>query len=134
MPRTYNLFISHAWDYNSDYYSLIQKLDDYPYFSYKNYSVPEHDALKTKTDKELEEALNRQIAPTSVVLIIAGMYYNYRRWIQKEIDIAKTKGKPIIVIKPWGAQVVPSELNKSDYIQVNWQASSIIQAIRDNAS
>ena len=131
--RTYNLFISHAWDYNSDYYNLINLLDNYPYFSYKNYSVLEHDALDTKTNKELEEALNRQIAPTSVVLIIAGMYYNHRKWIQKEIDIAKAKGKPIIVIRPRGAERMPSELISDEYIRVNWNSTSIVKAIKDNS-
>ena len=131
--RTYNLFISHAWDYNSDYYNLINLLDNYPYFSYKNYSVPEHDALDTKTNKELEEALNRQIAPTSVVLIIAGMYYNHRKWIQKEIDIAKAKGKPIIVIRPRGAERMPSELISDEYIRVNWNSTSIVKPIKDNS-
>lgn len=91
MLKIYNLFISHAWDYNSDYYNLVDLLSNYPYFNFKNYSVPQHDALNTKTNWELEEALNRQIAPTSVVLIIAGMYYNNRKWIQKEIEIAKAK-------------------------------------------
>lgn len=106
--KTYNIFISHAWDYNSDYYRLVEKLKNEPYFYFKNYSVPEHDALKTKTDKELEEALYRQIAPVSAVLIIAGMYYNHRKWIQKEIEIAQFYNKPIIVIKPWGAERLPS--------------------------
>lgn len=130
MFKTYNLFISHAWDYNSDYYSLEKKLKEDPWFSFKNYSVPQHDTLKTKTNKELDEALCRQIAPTSVVLIIAGMYYNHRQWIQREIEIAKAYRKPIIVIRPWGAERMPSELTTSDFIQVNWQTSSIIEAIK----
>lgn len=126
--KTYNIFISHAWDYNSDYYRLVEKLNNEPYFYFKNYSVPEHDALKTKTDKELEEALYRQIAPVSAVLIIAGMYYNHRKWIQKEIEIAQFYSKPIIVIKPWGAERLPSELN--NFVQVNWQINSIVNAIK----
>lgn len=133
MLKIYNLFISHAWDYNSDYYNLVDLLSNYPYFNFKNYSVPQHDALNTKTNWELEEALNRQIAQTSVVLIIAGMYYNNRKWIQKEIEIAKSKGKPIIVIRPRGAERMPSELISDDYIRVNWNSSSIVQAIRENS-
>lgn len=133
MLKIYNLFISHAWDYNSDYYNLVDLLSNYPYFNFKNYSVPQHDALNTKTNWELEEALNRQIAPTSVVLIIAGMYYNNRKWIQKEIEIAKAKGKPIIVIRPRGTERMPSELISDDYIRVNWNSSSIVQAIRENS-
>lgn len=131
--KTYNIFISHAWDYNGDYYTLEKKLKEEPWFNFKNYSVPQHDALQTKTNKELDEALCRQIAPTSVVLIIAGMYYNHRRWIQREIEIAKYYNKPIIVIRPWGAERMPSELTSSEFIQVNWQTSSIVGAIKINS-
>lgn len=130
MSKTYNLFISHAWDYNDDYYRLEKKLKDDLWFNFKNYSVPQHDALQTKTNKELDEALFRQIAPTSVILIIAGMYYNHRKWIQREIEIARVYRKPIIVIRPWGSERMPTELTSSEFIQVNWQTSSIIEAIR----
>lgn len=105
-------------------------LNDASYFSWKNYSVPQHDALDTKTDKELNEALHRQISPCSCVLIIAGMYYNYRKWIQKEIDIANEYGKPIIVIRPRGQVRMPSELISNNYHQVNWNTDSIVSAIR----
>ena len=64
----YNLFISHAWKYNSEYYNLVDMLNKASYFSWKNYSVPQHDALDTRTDKELDEALHRQISPCSCVL------------------------------------------------------------------
>ena len=37
MLKIYNLFISHAWDYNSDYYNLVDLLSNYPYFNFKNY-------------------------------------------------------------------------------------------------
>ena len=54
--KTYDLFISHSWDYNSEYYSLVEKLKEYPNLYFRNYSVPEHDALNTKTNAQLEEA------------------------------------------------------------------------------
>lgn len=127
----YNIFISHAWKYNSEYYNLEEMLNNAPYFTWKNYSVPQHDALDTKTDRELEEALKRQISPCSCVLIIAGMYYNYRTWIQKEIDIAKTYKKPIIVVRPGGQERMPSELLSDDFYRVNWSTNSIVEAVRN---
>ena len=105
-------------------------LDKVTYFSWKNYSVPQHDALDTRTDKELEEALHRQISPCSCVLIIAGMYYNHRRWIQKEIDIANSYKKPIIVVRPRGQERMPLELSAGSYHHVNWNAESVVSAIR----
>jgi hypothetical protein len=38
------------------------------------------------------------------VLIMAGMYSAYSKWINKEIEIAKRMGKVIIAIKPFGAE------------------------------
>lgn len=127
----YNIFISHAWKYNSEYYNLEEMLNNAPYFTWKNYSVPQHDALDTKTDRELEEALKRQISPCSCVLIIARMYYNYRTWIQKEIDIAKMYKKPIIVVRPRGQERMPSELLSDDFYRVNWSTNSIVEAVRN---
>ena len=127
----YNIFISHAWKYNSEYYNLEEMLNNAPYFTWKNYSVPQHDALDTKTDRELEEALKRQISPCSCVLIIAGMYYNYRTWIQKEIDIAKTYKKPIIVVRPRVKERMPAELLSDDFYRVNWSTNSIVEAVRN---
>ena len=127
----YNLFISHAWKYNNEYYNLVDLLNVAPYFYWKNYSVPEHDALDTTTNKELDDALHNQIRPCSAVLIIAGMYYNYRKWIQREIKIANEYNKPIIVIRPRGQERMPAELTSSEYHQVNWNTDSIISAIRN---
>ena len=37
--------------------------------------------------KELVNQLDEQIRQSTVVLVIGGMYCNYRKWIQKEIEI-----------------------------------------------
>ncbi len=39
--RTYNLFISHAWQYHDDYDRLVKMLDAADNFHYHNYSSPE---------------------------------------------------------------------------------------------
>lgn len=128
--KTYDLFISHSWDYNEEYYSLEQRLKDYPNFMYRNYSVPEHDALNTKTNAQLEQALFNQIKPVNVVIVFGGMYVNYRRWIQKEIEIAQYYNKPIIAIRPRGAERMPQELVNVADVTVNWNIDSIIDEIR----
>ena len=43
--KTYDLFISHAWKYNEDYYRLVDMLNNAPNFKWRNYSVPEHDPV-----------------------------------------------------------------------------------------
>lgn len=131
--RTYDLFISHAWDYNNQYYNLTNLLNDYSLFNFRNYSVPEHDPINFSTTSQLYNQLEEQIRQSSVVLLIAGKYIKYRKWIKEEIKIAKKYNKPIIAIRPWGADILPSEAESNADVIVNWNASSIVNAIRENA-
>lgn len=85
--KTYDLFLSHVWRSaeNSEYYRLENLLREASYFSWRNYSVPEHDPLGTKSNGELRHALHLQIAPINCFLVVSGMYVNHRKWIQEEI-------------------------------------------------
>lgn len=131
--RMYNLFISHPWTRDNEYNRLENMLNNSLFFNYKNYSVPSKHPLDVRTDKELEEALERQIRPTSVVLVLAGMYVNHRKWIQKEIDIAQKLNKPIIAIKPWGQERMPLEVTSVAKEVVGWNSISIVEAVRKNS-
>ena len=41
----YNLFISHSWNYDNHYAGLIEKLNSFPNFRFKDYSVPKDDPI-----------------------------------------------------------------------------------------
>ena len=43
--KMYDLFLSHAWRYNDDYYKLEKMLKEASLFKWRNYSVPKHDPL-----------------------------------------------------------------------------------------
>ena len=133
--RTHNLFISHSWTYSDTYDRLVNLLDARLYFRYRNYSVPKDDPLHTRgTDKALYTAIKKQIAPSGVILILAGVYATYSKWIDKEIQIAKTEfqtPKPIIAIKPRGSQRTSTKgIEAADAI-VGWNTESIVSAIRN---
>lgn len=132
MPKKkrYPIFISHCWDYSSDYDRLDRMFKKAKYSLFPNCSVPKDDKFDTKTDRQLEVALRRQIRPAHTVLVIAGMYVSHRKWIQKEIDIALGMRKNIIVVKPHGAQRMPRELQQFPQ-KVGWSTSSIVRAIRN---
>jgi len=132
MPKlkSYGVFISHAWDHNTEYDNLERMLDKAKRFKWRNCSVPKSDPLIAKTKAELENELRDQIRPANVVIVIAGMYVNNREWIQKEIDIALEMGKTIIAIKPHGALKVPTEVQQIAPL-VSWQTHKIIDAIRN---
>ncbi|MDR0602692.1 MAG: TIR domain-containing protein [Bacteroidales bacterium] len=129
--KTYRLFISHSWTYSDAYEKVLGLLDEQG-LSYYNHSVPKDDPIHTRgTQKELREAIDRQMKATSCVLILAGVYSTYSKWINEEIAIAKAYGKPIIAIEPWGAERTSSVVkNNSDRI-VKWQGSSIVKSIEE---
>ena len=129
MAKTYRLFISHSWAYGDAYDKIVEMLDEQG-LNYYNHSVPKDDPIHTKgTQKELRAAIDAQIKGTSCVLILAGVYSSYSKWINEEIDIAKSYGKPIIAIEPWGSERTSAIVkNNADRI-VKWQGKSIVNAI-----
>lgn len=135
--KTYDLFISHAWKYGDEYNRLVDMLNEAPNFKWRNYSCPEHDpAVDPDSEAEGEkliQELTNQIKPVNCVIILSGMYVAYRYWIQKEIDIAVEYNKPIVGVKPWGAQRIPEAVkNVADKI-VGWKTDSIVGAIRGHS-
>lgn len=135
MSNTYHLFISHSWTYRDAYEKLIALLNSKGgHFLYKNYSVPQNDPIhNAPNEKLLYAAIESQIKPTSVVLLLAGVYSSYSKWINKEIEIAKRIEKPIIAIEPWGAERTSVVVKNAADAIVKWQTESIVSAIRDLA-
>lgn len=128
---TYNLFISHSWAYSSAYNDLVRLLDSKPYFEYKNYSVPKDDPIHNAVyDYQLKEAIRRQMQPASCVLILAGVYSTYSKWINIEIELARSMNKKIIAIEPWGAERTSAIVKFAADQVVKWNTDSIISAIR----
>ena len=68
--------------------------------------------------------------PVSCVLIMAGVYSTYSKWINIEIELAKSMNKKIIAIEPWGSERTSTVVkNAADKI-VRWNTDSIVSAIR----
>ena len=132
--KTYNLFISHSWSYSNNYNDLVNLLNARSYFSFRNYSVPKDDPLHTNgTDLQLYNAIKNQITHSSVVLILAGVYASYSKWIDKEIYIAKNefyRNKPIVAIEPWGSVRTSVPVKEAADMIVRWNTESVVSAIR----
>lgn len=128
---TYNLFISHSWAYSDAYDKLVNLLNSSSYFTYKNYSVPKNDPIHNAPyDYQLKAAIRKQMQHASCVLIMAGVYSTYSKWINIEIQLAKEMGKKIIAIEPWGSQHTSLTVKQAADKVVGWNTSSIVSAIR----
>lgn len=128
---SYNLFISHSWAYSDAYDKLVNLLDKASYFDYKNYSVPKNDPIHNAPyDYQLKAAIRNQMQHASCVLILAGVYSTYSKWINIEIKLAKELGKTIIAIEPWGSLRTSLIVKQAANKVVGWNTDSIVRAIR----
>ena len=122
--KTYNLFISHSWSYSSQYDRLVNLLNKRSYFSFKNYSVPPDNPIhRAGTNAQLRQAIRNHMRPCHVVLILAGVYATYSKWIDREIDLALhgfANAKPIIAIRPWGNERVSVPVSVAADRIVGW--------------
>lgn len=135
--KTYNLFISHSWAYSDSYKRLTNLLRDRKYFTFKDYSVPKDDPIHTQgSNAKLYSAIYEKMKPCSVVIILAGVYATYSKWINNEIRIAKNEfifQKPIIAIEPWGSKKTSSVVKQNADLIVGWNKDSVVSAIKELA-
>jgi hypothetical protein len=129
MNKTYRLFISHSWAYGENYDKVVEMLKEQG-LSFYDHSVPKGDPIHTNgTDRQLKEAIEAKMKGTSCILILAGVYSTYSKWINKEIEIAKSYNKKIIAIEPWASEKTSKVVKDNADRVVKWQGASIVKAI-----
>jgi MTH538 TIR-like domain (DUF1863) len=127
--RTYRLFISHAWHRSEHYSRVVEWLNSTRLFRWENLSVPEH---RPVPGRNLEYGLRAQMRPADAFLILGGMYAAHSGWIDFELSFARRIGRPILGIRPWGAQRLPQTIQHAATEIVNWNRESIVDAVRRN--
>ena len=74
------------------------------------------------------------MTPCHVVIVLAGVYATYSKWINIELDLAEsgfTNRKPILAIRPRGQVNISSRVRDSADKIVGWNTESVVSAIRD---
>ena len=137
MANPYKLFISHSWSYSDDYERFCGLLNAAPRFEYRDYSVPRNDPVHNASSvRQLEDAIFNQMRFCHVVIILAGKYATFSKWIIREIKIANerfTTPKSILAVRPYGSTQVSSVVRDNANQLVNWSTSSVVSAIRELA-
>lgn len=125
-----NIFISHSWKYEEQYTTVKGQIND-SNLDWTNMSVESDNPKDTKTDGELKQLIDNNIRNSTGVIILAGMYTNSSKWIDKEIDIALKYNKPIIGIRPRGNERIPTKISDNTEM-INWNSSSLINTIKEH--
>lgn len=134
--RQIHVFISHAWSYSGHYETLAGWIFSERWsvgqasLDFRDFSVPRNDPIhNANNDSQLRQALFNQISRSHIVVIPTGMYANYSKWIQKEIDGAGGYSKPILAVNPWGAQRTSNIVSSASTKIVGWNKNSVISSI-----
>jgi hypothetical protein len=131
--RAPNIFISHRWAYNEDYYDLVKALK-YKDWHFYDYSVPQHNPLDVDKIRKIEAQLKEQVRQCNFFIVSARMASEHSRWIKKEVQYAEEYGKYILAVTPVGYQGnIPVFIQDAAYdvLQIN-QAAAIIRRIENH--
>lgn len=131
--RNYHLFISHSWDYSGQYETIREWLNRSPYFLWTDYSVPITKPVTFSRINEQKQNILNRISLCSCVIILSGMYVAYSDWIDFEINAALSMRKPIIGVKPWGQERIPTKVQNCANILIGWNSASVVDAVRQYA-
>ena len=126
--KTYQLFITRVAETDEEYERFVGRLDDAYDFNYENHS---DNVLSGKSDKEeLKNTLKDTINGVEMVIILAGLYPTYSNMIWAVIELSHELKKPVLLIRPYGMEDVPAELEEASNGVIGWSASCIAGAIK----
>lgn len=117
---TYNLFISHNGEGDEEYLTFIQKLIESPDFEWEDFGLP---------GKNEDEELYKQIEPVDIVIILSGLYGKHKDLIERQVHIAQELKKPVVLIRPYGLEEVPAQLEKTAQGVIGWNRVCIVETI-----
>lgn len=126
------VFVTHAWEASDDYLRIFEYLESSRNFFYKNLSAPEQAPAGGK-EADREE-LRRQMAQAECVIALPSLYRHQSELLLFEMTFAKASDKPVILMRPFGAnQVLPKAITDlSDQI-VDWDGRALVDAIKAQA-
>jgi hypothetical protein len=126
------LFVTHAWETSDEYLRIFEYLESSRNFFYKNLSGP--DKAPAGGKEADREELRRQMAQAEAIIALPGLYRKHTELMLFQLAFAKASDKPVILMRPFGANAVLSKeiTELSDQI-VDWDGRALVDAIKAQA-
>lgn len=118
--RIYKLFISQFKGEEEENILFKNRLDNASDFQWENYSVPQ----------DAPPEIKNKINEVDVVVVLSGLYSHYPDYIELVVNTAREQNKPLVIIRPYGVENIPLELEKKAQEVVGWNAPCIVDAIK----
>ncbi|MCL1886465.1 MAG: TIR domain-containing protein [Betaproteobacteria bacterium] len=132
---TYPLFVSYGWlpdDGTQRLYGLLEnyRIRHVPDFAYQLFSVSKDDPVQQLPSKKaLAMAIEEKMRPCSCLLILTGVFKEYKRWIDLELDIAKKLKKPVILVEAADPKHTTDKEKRAAKKIVKWDFKELGEAI-----
>ena len=134
-PGTYDLFLTHAWNYTDEWQGLVALLDEYIPGKWRNWSLPWHDTsidrFSQRGREQLEKLLRGQIAQASGIIVLPETMDRAegKLWLEKQLALAREFKKLVLGISPKNGTAFPTELAAFTAVVVPRDAAQIIAAL-----
>lgn len=113
---TWRLFISYPKDCQ-DYNTFISRLETAT------------EAFRWADITDTSDNFPEAIADCDVLIVLSGLWSDNKQLINEHVRYAKSFKKPIIIIRPYGAEEIPEELQDVATKVVGWNTACIVDAI-----
>lgn len=134
MTRLPHVYISHSWSLGDDYDKLREVLAGCDHTVRLNGLPVDHPAHAGTCDGELRAQMRRHMVHTQMLIVQAGTYERFARWIEEEINLAHygyQVRRPVLAIVPFDAPPrMGTLLERADRV-VMWSHGSILSAVND---
>ena len=119
--KIYNLIISNGIDKNNEYGQFTEKLFSKVEFLWKE-SISA--AYATAGDKFYQKI--------DAIILLAGLYKDNKETFNELTDAAQKYNIPIVLVRPYGLEEVPIELEEKSATIVGWNANCIVDSIKNS--
>lgn len=133
--ETRHILIAHGWENSQHIHKLTELLDRADTFdkefAYINHGNFDKSVLQDETLNDLDLAIKEQMTKTDLVLVMTDIYYDYKEWIDKEVDLARELDLPIILIRSYNNRETPSHLEEKADANVVFDPEEILKEIKN---
>lgn len=130
MVKIYKVYVCHSWSHVDDLEKLRELLNERGYFNIEFKEHSPQEPINSLNAAYVKQRLKKSILESDIVIGLAGIYSSHSDWITWELDMALLNSIPIIGVIPKNQVRVSQTVSTRSIINVEWNAESIVSAIR----
>lgn len=117
--KIFNLIITRGIDKENEYGQFSEKLYSKPEFLWTESVARDYTAFGESFFKKVD-----------VIVILSGLYADNKEKIDGLIEVAEKFDVPILLVRPYGLEEVPENIESKAKSIVGWNANCIIDSIK----